>query len=162
MYTLRTLTGDERFRLGGRVLENLRVSDARVGPCTENCGGCDRCLRAKFLLWAQFCEPQNEVQAIENGAGPIACVIWLGNELHGHAYDGRLFSKRAAVEESIRGRLTEYPVVRMTVPANSLPIAKWATRKLGFKVAHIEERGFVHEGRTQAVYHLWRQREWAE
>jgi hypothetical protein len=101
------------------------------------------------------------VYAIENGHDvPAAVIIWLGNEIHGQVFDGNLLGKTGAINAVIADRLQDYPIVRMTVPANSLPIAKWAKRKLGFRISHIQRQGFVNKGKAQDVIHLWRNREW--
>lgn len=146
MYTYRRLVGDERFRLSARVLENPRALPTN---CERRCGHCDDCLKAKFWLWSQLCDESGAVYAIENGKGPCAVVVWVGNEMHGHAWDGKLLGKTQTVKEIIEERLTEYPAVRMTVPRDSKPIARWALR-LGFQPHHVKN----------GVYHLWRVRRW--
>jgi hypothetical protein len=145
VYEARRLEGDERFRLSARVLENRRALN---GGCERRCGHCDDCLRIKFWLWSRLCEPSSAVYALENGAGPCAVVVWVGNELHGHAWDGKLLGKTGVIRELVEDRLQDYPVVRMTVPMHSKPIARWAQR-LGFHLSYV----------TNGVYHLWRIRD---
>jgi hypothetical protein len=145
VYHFSRLTGSERFRLGARVLENPR---ALPGGCAERCGKCDDCLKLKFDLWSSLCEPNAAVYSIENGTGPRAVLIWLGNEMHGHAWDGRLLDKTEVVRELVEDRLREYHMVRMTVPADSRGIARWSLR-LGFRLGYIKDE----------VYHLWRVRD---
>ena len=144
MYRPRRLTGEERFRIAARVIENRR---AIPGECEDACGRCDDCLKRKFALWSRLCEPNAAVYAIENGTGPKAVILWVdGNEMHGHAWDGQLLNKSEAVREIIEERLRDYPMVRMTVPAGSEIIARWAVKRLGFTLS----------GKANNVYHLWR------
>lgn len=145
MYTFRRVEGAERFRLARRVVENPRALRCN---CEERCGRCDDCLRTTFWLWSKLCDPSAAVYALENGV-PKGVVVWIGNEMHGHAWDGRLLGKTEVVNEVIEDRLKEYPSVRITVPAGAETIARWATERLGFRLAY--EQG--------NVYHLWRERD---
>lgn len=158
MYELRRVTGDERFRLAARVLKNRGAFDDRLGGCAKRCGRCDPCLRAKFSLWASIAS-NGTVDAIDNGDGTTKGVIlWVGNELHGQIFDGRLYSKRGALEGSIQTQLEDYHVVRTTVPASAKSVFKFFVKKLGFDVGYIAKQAFEQDGKLYDVAHLIRSR----
>lgn len=103
-------------------------------PCKDLCWVCETCRNALYRMELILDHEDTRAFAIVSDRDfVIGAIYFLGNEMHGNAFDGNLLGKTKVVLEAIEIIKKEYGTVIMPVPEHASHILKWAHKKLGAK-----------------------------
>ena len=126
--------GEYKATLAPGIVRNRRAMEDWMRPCVDLCWVCDRCLNSLRQMEALLSYEKTRAFAIVSDRGfVIGAIYFLEDEIHGNMFDGMITNKVGMFKEAIELVKEDYDTIFMNVPEDSLPIAHWARRKLGFK-----------------------------